>query len=64
VLIADNVFRKSTRSDDGVECVEVAYDGETIKVRDSKNPAGAVLTFNRGEWDAFCGGAADGEFNV
>jgi len=32
-------------------------------VRDSKNPAGYVLTFTPGEWNAFIEGVKDGEFD-
>jgi hypothetical protein len=59
-------WRKSTRSDgNGGQCVEVAVlpDGGAA-VRDSKNPDGAVLIFTKGEWDAFVGGAKDGEFDL
>lgn len=34
-------------------CVEVAADGETVHVRDSKNPDGATLTFDPSEWVEF-----------
>ncbi|WP_218025244.1 DUF397 domain-containing protein [Nocardia jejuensis] len=45
------------------DCVEVAFlvDG-TVAVRHSKVPDGHVLVFTPGEWDAFAGGVADGEF--
>ena len=42
----------------------MAFVGEAIAVRDSKNPAGPVLMFTQGEWDAFVGGAKDGEFDL
>jgi hypothetical protein len=46
------------------QCVEVAgLAGDTIRVRDSKNPGGGVLNFTPGEWDAFIGGVRNGEFN-
>ncbi|BAL85257.1 hypothetical protein AMIS_370 [Actinoplanes missouriensis 431] len=55
----------STRSGpDGDNCVEVAFVGEAIAVRDSKNPAAATLIFTTAEWDAFVGGAKDGEFDL
>lgn len=46
-------------------CVEVAHlpDGSTV-VRDSKNPAGAILTFTPAEWTAFVAGAKAGEFDL
>jgi hypothetical protein len=52
------------RSGDGANCVEVASlpDGGRA-VRDSKDPAGPVLRFTASEWDAFIGGAKDGEFD-
>jgi hypothetical protein len=45
-------------------CVEVAFVDEAIAVRDSKNPSGPALIFTSAEWDAFVGGAKDGEFDL
>jgi hypothetical protein len=60
------VWTKSSRSNGsgGNNCVEVAFlaDGSTA-VRDSKDPSGPALTFTAEEWDAFLGGARDGEFD-
>lgn len=54
---------KSSRSQSGKECVEVAFlGGNMVGVRDSKNPTGPALVFAPGEWDAFTVGVADGEF--
>jgi hypothetical protein len=45
--------------------VEVALlDGGNVAVRDSRKPDGDVLFFTPGEWDAFVGGAKDGEFDL
>ena len=56
---------KSTHSGpDSDDCVEVAFVGEAIAVRDSKNPDGPALIFTPAEWDAFVGGAKDGEFDL
>ena len=56
-------WRKTVRSDQG-NCVEVAFAADgTVGIRNSKNPAGAVLEFGPGEWDAFIAGAQAGEFN-
>jgi hypothetical protein len=52
-------WHKSPSSDDQ-GCVELAYADGLIGVRDSKNPNGPVLTFNRHEWDAFTTGIIDG----
>lgn len=58
-------WRKSTRSGAyGDNCVEVAFVGDAIAVRDSKNPSGPALRFTRGEWTAFVAGARDGEFDL
>jgi Domain of unknown function (DUF397) len=55
---------KSSRSGPtGGNCVEVAFlaDG-TVAVRNSRHPGGPALVFTAQEWDAFVGGARDGEF--
>jgi hypothetical protein len=46
--------------------VEVAVLGDdAIGVRDTKAQGqGPILTFTRAEWDAFIGGAKDGEFDL
>jgi hypothetical protein len=36
-------WRKSTRSDASNVCVEVAFSGPAVGLRDSKNPAGPLL---------------------
>lgn len=55
-------WRKSVYSDSG-GCVEVAYAGGIVGVRDTKaNGQGPVLEFNEREWSAFLEGVAHGEF--
>ena len=53
VASRDLPWRKSTRSANDGECVEVATTGDRVAVRDSKNPAGAVLKYSPEAWQAF-----------
>lgn len=59
------IWRKSTRSNAGGDCVEVAGNlpGE-VGVRDSKDPTGPVLVFTPSAWAAFVEGVKDGEFDL
>jgi Domain of unknown function (DUF397) len=56
-------WRKSSRSSSGA-CVEVAPRRDTILVRDSKDPDGAMLTFDRAAFAAFIDGVTGGEFDL
>jgi len=59
------VWRKSIRSGNGGNCVEVANNlPGIIAVRDSKDPNGPALVFTPSEWAAFTGGVKDGEFDL
>lgn len=57
------VWHKSTRSDSNSQCVEWANFDHVVAVRDSKDPAGPVLTFGRAEWAAFVHAAKLGDFD-
>lgn len=49
----------------GGNCVEVAFlTGGEVAVRSSRHPDGPALIFTSAEWDAFLGGACDGEFSL
>jgi hypothetical protein len=55
-------WRKSSHSTSG-GCFEVAPQRDTILVRDSKDPDGPVLTFEREAFAAFIGRVARGDFD-
>lgn len=49
-------WRKSSRSGDGPvggNCVEVAFAGSAVAVRDSKEPDGPTLAFSPRAWSLF-----------
>ncbi|WP_018728543.1 DUF397 domain-containing protein [Salinispora pacifica] len=63
----DAIWRKSTWSGNGGDCVEVAtnlLDREGVLVRDSKNPGEGHVAFTPAGWNAFVGGVRDGSFNL
>ncbi|GAB3810326.1 DUF397 domain-containing protein [Micromonospora zhanjiangensis] len=55
------VWHKSSRSSaSGSNCVEVAGLAGGVAVRDSKDPAGPVLMFDRPAWVGFLSGLSRG----
>jgi Domain of unknown function (DUF397) len=57
-------WHKSRRSSATGQCVEVAYVGQAVAVRDSKNPGGPKLIFTRHDWAIFISGLKDGNAPV
>jgi hypothetical protein len=58
-------WKKSSKSGaNGGECAEVRQHDDAVQVRDSKNPTGPVLTFDRDQWRAFIDAAKAGEFDL
>ncbi|MEU8021014.1 DUF397 domain-containing protein [Micromonospora haikouensis] len=51
-----NAWRKSSRSGNNGQCVEVRDRGPQVDVRDSKSPAAGMLSFDAAAWDAFVSG--------
>ncbi|SFT06902.1 DUF397 domain-containing protein [Saccharopolyspora flava] len=57
-------WRKSSRSSNYGNCVEVAFAGDDVLARDSKNPAGQHLAFDQVAWSSFVRGVRDGRFTT
>lgn len=61
--LADARWRKSTRSGNVRDCVEVAeLAGGHCAVRDSKDPAGPALIFTPAGWATFTTAVRSGNF--
>ena len=58
----DPEWRTSSRSQD-TNCVEVAYAGGEVRVRDTKNREGTVLSVAAPDWLDFIAAVKDGEFD-
>jgi len=54
-------WRKSSRSTDTSNCVEVALTDSAVAVRDSKHPAGGALLITPRAWTAFTTALRHGE---
>ncbi|MGN2640090.1 DUF397 domain-containing protein [Nocardia takedensis] len=57
-------FAKSSFSDGGGDCVEVAVTREVVAVRDSKDRSGPVLRFTPAAWRAFLTAVRAGDFDL
>lgn len=44
-------------------CVAVKKTGDTVSIRDTKDPNKTTLTYSKDEWDAFVEGVKKGEFD-
>ncbi|MGW6736346.1 DUF397 domain-containing protein [Streptomyces sp. NPDC055013] len=63
VIPAGTPWRRSSySSDQGGQCVEIAATPHTtIAIRDSKNPAGPIVTLDPAAFNAFLGWATGAE---
>lgn len=57
---AGRVWRKSSHSGAGNDCVEIALAHTGARVRDSKNPDAGMLRFGTTGWQTFLGAARTG----
>jgi hypothetical protein len=55
-------WRKSSRSTDQANCVEVAVTAGAVTVRDSKHPTGGALIISPRAWATFTTALGDGQF--
>ena len=60
----DAQWRTSSRSGGNGACVEARYAAHVAQVRDSKDPAGPVLSFPGGQWASFLTSVKAGMFDV
>jgi hypothetical protein len=51
----DNLWRKSSYSGNGGQCVEVGRAGSAVAVRDTTNRDGGTLVVSAAAWSAFLG---------
>ncbi|MEU6023578.1 DUF397 domain-containing protein [Micromonospora sp. NPDC047134] len=63
--LSNATWRKSTRSNNAGECVEVADNlPGVVGLRDSKDPSGPILAFDSAAWAAFVVGVKRETFDV
>jgi len=51
----DNLWRKSSYSGNGGQCVEVGQAGSAVAVRDTQDRDGETLAFTASAWSTFLG---------
>jgi Domain of unknown function (DUF397) len=56
-------WRKSSHSAEG-NCVEIAFLGDSVAIRNSNDRQGSMLVFTRADWRSFLRSVRDGEFDL
>jgi len=63
-----NAWTKAAKSNGtgGSNCVEAFHEPESdvVIIRHSKHPHGISIPYTREEWEAFCDGVRNGEFDL
>jgi hypothetical protein len=54
-------WRKSRASTADTQCVEIADGGQSVIMRDSRDPRGSMLAFSVSQWSAFLRRIKSGE---
>jgi len=62
-MTAPTPWIKASASGGNGDCVEMRRNGESVEVRDSKDPHGPILRYTSSELAAFLDGARKGEFD-
>lgn len=57
----DPDWRRSSHCADSA-CIEVAFTGDAVLMRDAKRPDGPILRFSVDDWRAFVDGVTDGGY--
>lgn len=63
IELSTAAWRKSSRSTNQNACVEIAVTAGLAAVRDSKNAAGPILTFEPSRWLGFLAAAKAGRLD-
>ncbi|MFJ4189017.1 DUF397 domain-containing protein [Kitasatospora sp. NPDC089509] len=64
VLVETATFKTSSHSGGNDNCVEIAHPGSSVSlIRDSKDPSGPSLAFDRAAHTAFISAVTAGEFD-
>jgi hypothetical protein len=63
VTSLNEIWRKSSRSNNNGACVEVRRIADAVQIRDTKDRTGPMLSFPANAWHGFVAGVHNGEFD-